>query len=62
MCSKVGCKACGKPTWAGCGLHVTSALKGVKEEDRCPNWKKGSSNPCGEVKGGSTSWFGFGGK
>lgn len=30
----------------GCGMHVASALKGVAEEDRCPNWKKGSRQPC----------------
>jgi hypothetical protein len=45
-------------------MHIESALQGVKEEDRCPNWKKGARHPCGEVKddanGGFMSTFGFG--
>lgn len=35
MCRKVTCEKCGKPTWAGCGLHIESALKDVPKEDRC---------------------------
>lgn len=29
MCRKVQCQTCKKPTWAGCGLHVETALAGV---------------------------------
>jgi hypothetical protein len=50
MCSRRNCRSCGKPTWSGCGAHIESALHGVKKEDRCPNWEKGRSYPCGEVK------------
>eukprot|EP01040_Poterioochromonas_malhamensis_P005519 gene5519-5929_t len=35
MCGRVTCSKCGKPTWAGCGMHIESALAGVKPEDRC---------------------------
>jgi hypothetical protein len=28
-------------------MHIQSALAGVGEDDRCPNWKKGASDPCG---------------
>lgn len=35
MCRQVICQKCKKKTWAGCGQHIESALKGVKEEDRC---------------------------
>jgi hypothetical protein len=31
-------------------MHVQSALRGVKEEALCPNWKGGSSKPCGPVE------------
>lgn len=24
MCRKVACSSCGKPSWAGCGMHVDS--------------------------------------
>jgi hypothetical protein len=42
-------------------MHIESALRGVKEEDRCPNWKEGYYKPCGEVKsgGGFMSFFGM---
>lgn len=35
MCHKVNCRKCGKPTWAGCGNHIESALKGVAKSQRC---------------------------
>jgi hypothetical protein len=50
MCSKRACRNCGKATWSGCGLHVESALRGVKEEDRCPNWKEGNWYPCAKER------------
>eukprot|EP00551_Chaetoceros_affinis_P002894 CAMPEP_0203642040 /NCGR_PEP_ID=MMETSP0088-20131115/7393_1 /ASSEMBLY_ACC=CAM_ASM_001087 /TAXON_ID=426623 /ORGANISM="Chaetoceros affinis, Strain CCMP159" /LENGTH=50 /DNA_ID=CAMNT_0050497721 /DNA_START=16 /DNA_END=168 /DNA_ORIENTATION=- len=50
MCRKVQCKDCGKATWAGCGMHIKSALAGVTEADRCSNWKQGSSAGCGGKK------------
>ena len=35
MCYQTTCSKCGKPTWAGCGRHVDSALDGVPLEQRC---------------------------
>ena len=35
MCWADECKGCGKQTWAGCGKHIDSALKGIAEEARC---------------------------
>ena len=35
MCSRSTCSKCSKPTWAGCGRHIESALAGVPEADRC---------------------------
>ncbi len=35
MCARVTCNRCGKPTWAGCGQHVESALAGVPKDARC---------------------------
>ena len=35
-------------------ISVESALRNVKEEDRCPNWKNGGvKKPCGPVPEGS---------
>jgi len=30
MCRKVECGTCKKPTWAGCGQHIETALAGKK--------------------------------
>lgn len=35
MCRQVQCKVCQKTTWAGCGQHVDSVMKGVAAKDRC---------------------------
>ena len=47
MCHKTTCRKCGKPTWAGCGNHIESALQGVKKADRC----QGHQNDPVEPKG-----------
>lgn len=50
MCRQVECPHCHKKTWEGCGMHVFCALFGVKEEDRCKDWKEGrKSVPCSGV-------------
>ena len=36
MCRKVNCSTCKKATWAGCGFHKETALKGIEESLRCP--------------------------
>lgn len=35
MCRRVTCTTCGKPTYAGCGMHIEQVLGNVKPEDRC---------------------------
>ncbi|MEZ5183145.1 MAG: hypothetical protein R2702_14940 [Acidimicrobiales bacterium] len=35
MCQRVTCKTCGKPTYAGCGMHIEQVLGNVKPADRC---------------------------
>jgi hypothetical protein len=35
MCRRVTCEKCGRPSWAGCGLHIEQALAGVPVESRC---------------------------
>lgn len=35
MCYKIICKKCKKPTWAGCGMHIESALIDVPLNKRC---------------------------
>lgn len=35
MCRRVTCDRCGKPTFAGCGMHVEQVLGDVPREERC---------------------------
>ncbi|KAF8904209.1 hypothetical protein CPB85DRAFT_1318193 [Mucidula mucida] len=35
MCYAVKCEKCQKTTWKGCGQHVESVMKDVKDEDQC---------------------------
>jgi hypothetical protein len=35
MCRKVECSKCGKPTFAGCGMHIEQVLGDVPTEERC---------------------------
>ena len=35
MCRRVACRTCGKPTYAGCGMHVDQVLAGVPRSNRC---------------------------
>ncbi len=35
MCRKVQCSKCGKPTFAGCGMHVEEVLGDVPRDQRC---------------------------
>jgi len=35
MCRRVTCPSCGKPTFAGCGLHIEQVLGDVPKADRC---------------------------
>jgi hypothetical protein len=35
MCTRVTCKRCDKPTYAGCGRHIEQVLGGVAMGDRC---------------------------
>jgi hypothetical protein len=35
MCRRIECSKCGRPTYAGCGLHVEQVLGDVPPADRC---------------------------
>ncbi len=35
MCRRITCPRCGKPSFAGCGLHVEQVLGDVPPEERC---------------------------
>jgi hypothetical protein len=35
MCRRVDCRKCGRPTFAGCGMHVEQVLGNVPPAQRC---------------------------
>jgi hypothetical protein len=35
MCRRVECAKCGRPTYAGCGLHIEQVLGDVPPAERC---------------------------
>lgn len=35
MCRRVECSRCGRPTFAGCGMHVEQVLGDVPPAERC---------------------------
>ena len=35
MCRRVQCEKCGKPTYAGCGMHIEQVLSDVPVGERC---------------------------
>ncbi|MFE9426802.1 hypothetical protein ACFYNO_28000 [Kitasatospora sp. NPDC006697] len=35
MCRRTVCRTCGKPGYAGCGMHVEQVLAGVPRSQRC---------------------------
>ena len=35
MCRQVKCSSCGKPTYAGCGMHIEQVLAGIPSAQRC---------------------------
>jgi hypothetical protein len=46
MCRRVTCSSCGKPTFAGCGMHVEQVLGDVPREERCQcREKRASAGP-----------------
>lgn len=58
MCRRVQCGACGKPSYAGCGMHVEQVLSDVPRQERCrcqeaapPAEEKGSRSVLGRLFG-----------
>lgn len=35
MCRRIDCRKCGRPTFAGCGMHVEQVLGNVPPAQRC---------------------------
>ncbi|WP_033216513.1 hypothetical protein [Kitasatospora phosalacinea] len=61
MCRRVTCKSCGRPSFAGCGMHVEQVLAGVPKSQRCSCAADAgaakASGSAGSAGSGSGSWF-----
>ncbi len=56
MCRRVDCPKCGRPTYAGCGMHVEQVLGSVPPAQRCRCREDQPKNP-GATGGGAAGWL-----
>lgn len=58
MCRRVTCRRCGRPTFAGCGMHVEQVLGDVPKAQRCQcHEKKAAGGKAGGGPGEGGSWL-----
>ncbi len=59
MCRRTTCSGCGKPSFAGCGMHVEQVLGDVPKDQRCKCHEKAASgDACGDpAKPGDKPWW-----
>ena len=55
MCQRVECAKCGRPTYAGCGLHVEQVLGNVPPAQRCRCREEKATAPSGSSGSGLRS-------
>lgn len=56
MCRRVSCGNCGKPSFAGCGMHVEQVLGDVPKAQRCRCHEE-KSEAADAPGAGGTSWM-----
>lgn len=56
MCRRIECAKCGRPTYAGCGLHVEQVLGDVPPADRC-RCREESSKPDSPSPSRARAWL-----
>jgi hypothetical protein len=56
MCRRVDCPKCGRPTYAGCGLHVEQVLGNVPPDARC-KCRDAETKPAGGATTERPSWL-----
>jgi len=57
MCRRVECSKCGRPTYAGCGMHVEQVLGDVPAARRCLCREERAKKPASEDAAGSRPWL-----
>ena len=56
MCRRVECSKCGRPTYAGCGMHVEQVLGNVPTAQRCRCREERAKKPSPDGAG-SRPWL-----
>jgi hypothetical protein len=57
MCRRIECPKCGRPTFAGCGMHVEQVLGNVPPEQRCQCRAARAKNPGPPNASGALGWL-----
>jgi hypothetical protein len=57
MCRRVECSKCGRPTYAGCGLHVEQVLGDVAPAVRCRCRDERAKPPATASASGPREWL-----
>ena len=58
MCRRIDCPKCGRPTFAGCGMHVEQVLGNVPPAQRCQCRESAGSGKTPAAPGaGPRSWL-----
>jgi hypothetical protein len=57
MCRRVECSKCGRPTYAGCGMHVEQVLGNVPSAQRCRCREERAGKPPAASSAGARSWL-----
>lgn len=57
MCRRVECRQCGRPTYAGCGMHVEQVLGDVPKADRCRCREAKAKDATPQTPSGPRSWL-----
>jgi hypothetical protein len=60
MCRRIDCPKCGRPTFAGCGMHVEQVLGDVPPAERCrcrDSSGKSATGPGAGPGAGPRSWL-----
>jgi hypothetical protein len=57
MCRRVDCSKCGRPTYAGCGMHVEQVLGNVPPANRCRCREERGKTPGTATASGPRAWL-----
>jgi len=57
MCRRIECSKCGRPTYAGCGMHIEQVLGNVLPDQRCRCREEEQAKSPTTASGGARGWL-----